>query len=193
MTKKSFTLKILLILLIFFIPVLLAWCFYHAGWLKQTANRGQLITTPISISSLDLKSQFDKQTLPKKWLLLYIITQDCDQDCAEQLYYMRQVRTALGKDRERVERLIVIPEGMATPLLQPLLHGKYAGTQQWQIKSAVLKNLGQKLPPTQTVFSKGALFIVDPLGNIVLFYAPPFKPRDWLRDLRRLLAVSQIG
>ena len=38
-----------------------------------------------------------------------------------------------------------------------------------------------------------AVWIVDPLGNIVLRYAPNLAPKQLLKDLKKLLRVSGIG
>ncbi|CAN5446085.1 hypothetical protein BH10PSE19_BH10PSE19_03280 [soil metagenome] len=194
MTKTSFIFKIILIFCIFLVPLLVAWYFYDARSVTQaTTNHGYLLRSAIAVESLGLKPLKNESMTQGKWLLIYIYPTDCDKHCAQQLYFMRQVRTALGKDRDRLERIVVTPEGLATPLLQPLLVAEYKGTQQMQIKPTALTNFLQQIPHATAVLPQGVLLIVDPLGNIVLFYSPTVKPRDWLRDLKRLLSVSQIG
>jgi hypothetical protein len=39
----------------------------------------------------------------------------------------------------------------------------------------------------------GMLFLLDPLGNLMMYYEPGFDPYDVVHDLKKLLTVSQIG
>ena len=51
------------------------------------------------------------QELQKKWTLVFFTENDCDKTCQEKLYKLRQIRLAIGKDREKVERLLVVNNG----------------------------------------------------------------------------------
>jgi hypothetical protein len=46
-------------------------------------------------------------------------------------------------------------------------------------------------------FEEGSLFVVDPLGNIIMFYGPKEDKNEnfkqILEDLKKLLRVSKIG
>jgi hypothetical protein len=39
----------------------------------------------------------------------------------------------------------------------------------------------------------GILLLIDPLGNVMMKYAPDFNPYDAKSDLMHLLKISQIG
>ena len=49
-----------------------------------------------------------------------------------------------------------------------------------------------RVRPTQRDMPVG-IYIIDPLGNLVFFYPVDAPPEDVLKDLKRLLKVSQIG
>jgi len=37
------------------------------------------------------------------------------------------------------------------------------------------------------------VYLIDPLGNLMMSYAPDAKPKGMLEDMKRLLRLSQIG
>ena len=62
---------------------------------------------------------------------------------------------------------------------------QYIADQQW---------ISQQLGYDSDRFLKEQhVFMVDPIGNIILRYGPNNSPRDMLDDLKRLLKASQIG
>jgi hypothetical protein len=190
MRKQTTTLSLLT--LIFVIPMLVAWLAYSKGWFMtgHTSNRGTLFQPSINIATLALT---DAQNQPAdfhgKWWLVYVGSNLQDKPALRSLYYMRQIRQATGKNRDRVERAVVTLQ--TTPELKQWLAQHFPQTYLFKIspeKIALLAPATKKL-----ALEQGSLYLVDPLGNIMMFYAPDAAPKGILKDLERVLKVSQIG
>lgn len=179
---------LLLIALAAVLPVAAAYGWYYFGPKGRRINYGELVETrPLPDAAL---TTLDGQplrfsSLRGKWLLLQVDTSDCDADCRGKLYDMRQVRTAQGKNQERIERVWLLTDG-GTPAAS--LIEEYRGTV---ILRAAGSPLVASLPARDT--PRGHLYVVDPLGNVVLRYPTHADGRGILRDMERLLRASRIG
>jgi len=40
---------------------------------------------------------------------------------------------------------------------------------------------------------QNAIYLVDPLGNLMMRFPPDLEPKSLLKDLKHLLKVSRIG
>lgn len=174
---------------LFLVPFILAYLTYSKGLFLSghTVNQGQLILPPIDITKLTLKDEMghpiSKQLFLGRWSLLYV-TPQCDERCVKNLYYMRQIRQATGKNRERVQRvLLTLSDQPITKQLKQLLQKEYAGTEH-VIATKNFKKLA---------LHQSSLYLVDPHGNVMMFYYTDTQPKQILKDLQRLLRVSQIG
>jgi hypothetical protein len=167
------------LLFLFFGPLLAAWYLYSTGgsFSKKTVNNGTLIQPALALAQVTTGQQFQDKA-KGKWLVVYITAQPCETECQQVLYKMRQVRLTLGKDQQRVQRVL-----LTSPKLSPeQLPKEFAGTWLWQMD--VDKN---KLLPQDHIY------LVDPLGNIFMQYPQDVTPRALKDDLVRLLKVSRIG
>lgn len=180
--KKTFGI-ILVLVLLFVIPVVLAKFVYaHQEYLPKTkVNHGQLLKLPVAMEILNLSPA----PALGKWSLLLIQSGPCDKVCQHNLYYLRQIQQALGKNYDRLQRVVVVdqPEPADAALIA-LTNGPFTGTlltysnpQEWV----------KVMPDSQT------WYLADPLGNIIMSYAATAKADDVLADLEYLMRVSQIG
>lgn len=192
---KNFKPTTLLILtLTFVIPLVAAWFAYSKGMFisGKTTNHGTLIIPAIDIKSLALR---DAQNLPVvnhlhgKWWLLYLTANPQDPLAQRNLYYMRQIRQATGKNRDRVARAIVTTG--ATPGLNQWLNSHYPDTSLLIISPEKIAEL--QITTKKLALLRGSLYLVDPLGNIMMLYSSDAAPKGILKDLERVLKVSQIG
>lgn len=190
-----------LLLLAFFItPTLLGYLAYFGGWVdgSNTVNKGTLITPPIAIESLNLQLDdgklFAQPTLRGKWWLLYQLPQTCGQSCINSLLQIRQVRLALGKNTERVQRVLIAEPDLLSS------NPELAGHIKSEYSDALMLAPSEALITKSTPLESGLIYIVDPLGNIILSY-PGYKDAEEailkakliLKDLNKLLKVSRIG
>lgn len=193
-------LMLLLLASLFFGPLLLASVWYgHADrWPlpKQRANHGQLISPPQPLAGLQLHDLHGRPLAEDawqgRWLLVYPGLPTCDAACEDLLYQTRQVRTALGKDMERVRRIYLLASIPPDPARLEALRGLHP-----DLLLAVLASpeTVAQFPETDAaaLWSGQQLYVVDPLGNLMMRYDATQEPKDILADLKRLLRLSHIG
>lgn len=191
---------ILVLFIVFGLPFVLAYYFYYADSRsapQKTVNHGHLITPPIDMRQVVMKNSAGQevkwQSMRGHWVLMYLDPKQCDALCQKNLYHMRQVRTAMGKEQNRVLRLIVTFAAPSHKKLDQYLQGEYRGTEHLIASQATFEQLLEHLPSAKLAFSEGYLYLVDPNGNLMMSYAPTDKPKGLFKDLEKLLKVSQIG
>lgn len=126
-------------------------------------------------------------TLRGKWFLLMADGAVCDERCERKLYFMRQLRTAQGKEMERVERVWLVDDRSAP---DARLQGPYAGT--WLVNAPEPALLGA-LPVPEGGNLRDHIYLVDPLGNVMMRYRSDGDPSRIRKDMSRLLKYSRIG
>jgi hypothetical protein len=175
--------------LIFAAPVLMSYVWYFLVHPGGGRNYGTLLDVhPLPAGTLrDLGGQpVSLDSLHGKWLIVAQDQSACAAECEAKLYAMRQVRAALGKDDDRVERVLLLEDDQA---FSTELQQRYAGTHFLRLQGA----------PLNSAFTPEAgqphdhLWVVDPLGNLVLRYPPQPDLKRLLKDMERLLKASQIG
>jgi hypothetical protein len=165
--------KVFLVGLLCAAPFVLGTLAYLYGWAPgATANYGELIP-PRPLSAAPLAA------LRGKWVLVSFDAAACDAYCERKLYFMRQVRRAQGKDFERVERLWVITD---------------AGTPRAEVLAAIEgTRLGSLAAEGFPGNAPDHIYLVDPLGNLMLRFPRDPDPSKMIKDLQRLLKYSRIG
>ncbi len=154
-------------------------------------NYGQLIEPqrPLhGFAAHDLDGQaVDLRALRGRWVMLAVAGDACDAACTARLYLMRQVRTSMGKDRDRIERVLIL---VGTAELDAATRAAYEGTTIVRAPAnAVEAWIGRAQPEA----SGGALYLMDPLGNLMLRWPADAHPGKVRKDLSRLLWASRIG
>lgn len=114
----------------------------------------------------------------------------CDERCRTALYDMRQVRLALGKDRERVNTLLLLEETPA-PALRQWLADQHAALLVGVADRAARAELVGAFPTPGT--AGDWIYLLDPLGNLLMRYPVASEPRGMFKDLQRLLRLSKVG
>ena len=163
--------KLLWVALVCAAPLVLGTAAYLLHWSPGApSNYGELLT-PTPVAGLEV--------LRGKWVLVMFDASACDARCEQKLYYMRQVRRAQGKDMSRVERVWVITDG-AGPR-EEILPG---------IEGTRLAVLSEKEFPGKAV---DHIYLVDPLGNLMMRFPRDPDPSRMIKDLQRLLRYSRFG
>lgn len=166
--------KIFIILIfIFGLPLIAAQFLYnyHDKFHYQTNNRGNFLKPPLFIKELTTS---DRNPL---WQMLYVINQDCDESCANNLYKMRQIRLALNQDQNKARGIIFLQTEVSHPALDAYLKKDYSMIQfMMQIDG--------------THLAENHLYLADPKGNVILSYTDKTNPKDILKDLKHLIKVN---
>lgn len=128
---------------------------------------------------------FRLSALRGKWILLQLDQADCPDSCRAKLYNMRQVRLAQGREMERVERVWLILD--EAPLQTQLIR-EYDGTRMLRAAGSPIL---AEFPPAGKACDH--IYLIDPLGNLMLRFPKDADPGRMRKDLSRLLRASRIG
>ena len=169
-----------------FVASFAAYQFYQP---QGRVNYGSLVETqklPVEPLPLaDGSGGFMLRQLEGKWIFLVVDDAGCDAYCENKLWQIRQVRKTQGKYPERIERLwLVTGEGQPDERVRR----EYDGT--WMVKAAGSGLMGA-LPYEGSI--RDHIYLIDPLGNLVLRYPRDADPSRIRKDITRLLRVSRIG
>lgn len=186
--KKNNKMMMLLLASVFILPVILAKLALDNGWFNQAAtNKGELLSPPVDMSVL-YSAEPGHQP---KWKLLYVMPEVCSLECENALYSIAQVHSALGKESDRAEVVVIVHEKSNLDQLAIL-----------QEKQNI-RLLNTNLILIKQVFndqSTDGIFIADTLDNVILRYPlqldkkqAVLHSRDILSDLRKVLKLSRIG
>jgi len=179
---------LLAMVVVFAAPVLAAWFFYfNPQYLPSTrSNRGELIQPVIPLNAdLGLRkvdgSPLDTNPFEEKWTLISLNAAPCEQACRNKLIALRQIRLALGETRYSVERLQILT-GTETA---PDWGDEFEGMKVALADARLLTALGG------SESAQERLYILDPMGNLMMRYAPDAPVKDTLKDMERLLKASK--
>ena len=178
---------------LFFLPLALAfYTYYGTAWRPAgRVNHGSLLTPPRQLPQPALPrvppGASGEVTFRGDWTLVYVGDGACDEDCRHALLVMRQTRLALNNDMTRVERV-----WLTTGTCCPAEAGapREAGLVVLDASGPAAGALLAAFPAAGRAHS---LFVVDPLGNLMMSYDARRDPHGLLEDLRRLLRLSHIG
>ena len=180
---------LLLIGALFLVPLAISFALYYGQWRPSgSSSKGELITPARPLDAAGLK-QADGQpasgkVLIGKWSLIYIGDGACDTACRTALVLGRQTRLALNNEMQRVQRVFLATDHCCDSAY-------FAAEQPGLIAldaSAAPQLLAQF--PADRAHS---LFIVDPLGNLMMRHDAAQTTEDLLSDLKKLLRLSHIG
>lgn len=180
--------KFLLLLSFFAAPMLAAWIAYLGWHPDRHKNYGSLLpVAPLTDVQGKLLggTPFTLDALKGKWLMLYLGEATCDTGCVKQLYYMRQSRISLGKDQDRVERIWVVT---GTGIPDPRVINAHPGLRVWRPDDVTFIDQFPAARPGSHV-----LYLVDPLGNLMMRFPENLDPKGVIKDMKLLLKASQIG
>lgn len=122
-----------------------------------------------------------------KWIMLQVSDAECREPCRKMLHDMRQLRLAQGKDMDRIERVWLITDEQP---LETMLMREYDGTQMLRVKPEVLKAW---LPAESGTTLAEHIYLIDPLGNLMMRFPKDADPNKVKKDLAKLLKASRIG
>jgi hypothetical protein len=177
--------------LMFFAPLGVSFYLYygHGAWHPGgRVNAGDLIAPPRPLPPLALPLQSSGKTdadfLRRKWTLLYVQQGPCAERCRTRLYETRQVRLALDRDMDRVQRVFIADGDCCDFQFLREQHPDLIAVRMSPAAASLLALLPHR---------GERIYLIDPLGNLMMSYAPDAKPKGMLEDMKRLLRLSQIG
>jgi len=178
---------LVLLALVCIAPVVASYVAFYGVRPSARTNYGELVTQPApDVAGAGIGgSGFRLADLRGRWVLMVFGGENCDAGCERKLYATRQARTIQGREQDRVVRLLVQPSAAGEPSAawlasQPGLTVAHAAPGDWP-----------RLAPSGDL--RQYIFLLDPLGNVVLRYGDDPDIKRLAKDLSRLLSASRIG
>jgi cytochrome oxidase Cu insertion factor (SCO1/SenC/PrrC family) len=185
---------LIVLALMFFAPLGLAFYLYygHGTWHPGGhVNAGELIQPARPLPPLALPLWDSGTTSPNflrhKWTFLYVISGSCTQACRSRLYDTRQVRLALDRDMDRVQRVFIADPACCDAWYMHEQHPDLIRIRATATAAPLLAFL-----PGQSSTAP-RVYLIDPLGNLMMSYAADASSKGMLEDMKRLLRLSSIG
>jgi hypothetical protein len=152
---------------------------------------GNLIQPPKSLQIPVLKDTTGKAFKPEQWNKIWSIVtvegKDCTASCAARLHMLKQVHTSMNKEIDRVQRVLLVPVAIE--------ENAYHEIQKQYPDLIILTGADAEMAKFSAEFGtvNGSVFLVDPLGNLMMSYPEKFDPKGLRSDLTRLLKNSWAG
>lgn len=191
---------------LFLLPLLLAFYTYYAtGWRPAAHTNHGILITPVrplpAVSLARVSLERAGTDVPgtagapapvaalfhRRWSLVYLGSGECNPACRDTLTVMRQTRLSLGTDMTRVGRVFLVAGECCN---REFLAREHPGLVVVDASGVAGERLLQEFPAADRSHT---LFIVDPLGNLMMSYDARSDPGGLRDDLKKLLRLSQIG
>lgn len=186
--RRKGRLQFLFIALVFLGPLMAAaWLYFSGGDYapEGRSNHGTLLEPVVNLRDA-LPDHSTASLLYGDWLLIYAHPGECGATCRDALYTLRQSRLMLGKEMDRVARVFLHGD---TPPDTVFIETAHAGLIT--LAEPDLMGLLENKKPAD--LPGGGYYLVDPLGNLVMYFEPDIDPYDMVDDIGHLLQLSQIG
>ena len=175
--KKEFW----MLLAMFVLPIAFGTLFFYANpnyFSESTVNYGELVRPVIVIDESDIEID-SEASLQGIWTMVYVSSR-CDDACEKAVTDMKTIRTLMNDDMRRIQRMIIIKDN-STP----------KNSDESLIKAKITS---EKLTQNLKKYTENAIYLIDPIGNIMLYYEPQnIDIRLVIKDLKRLFKYSRIG
>jgi len=173
-------------------PILASYFAYYVSPPSGRTNYGTLVepqrpVPAIPATGLD-GTAFDLRLLKDKWVLVMADGGACDEYCQSKLFHMRQQRTMTGKERDEIERVWFITD--REPLSNALIR-EYEGTYFVRVDERDVRPL-LALPDSVDASLRDHIWVIDPLGNLMLRWPRNPDPKGTKSDIARLLKAASF-
>ena len=185
---------VLVLMLIFFVvPLLVVFSMYKYNWMPSGTSVGELVKPArlmgdVSQLKNDAGSSLPNTFWKERWSIVYV-TEDCQKTCLDKLHDMRQLHVSLYKDMPRAQRVLITTMQDTTAIKRDypdLIVINQPSNQISTLMAAFEVN-------DESVASSNRLYLVDPLGHLMMSYKPDLPLAAVRKDVTRLLRFSWAG
>ncbi len=186
--------KLLLLAGLFFAPMLIAIALYFGpeDWKPSGSTaHGHLLTPARPIPALSFEqADGSAETLLGQWTVMHLGVGPCLDDCRARLWQTRQMRSLLHRRRGRVQRAYLVHEAAEAVGLADELAAEHPRLKVLRLAPAQREEF-QRWLGELTV--REPVLLIDPLGNLLMYYGDELPLKGMLSDIKRLLKLSNIG
>lgn len=185
---------ILLSMLIFFItPIIAVIAMYKLDWRPKGESIGELVSPAkaLTIQPGLVSSEgnvVNINLLKDKWSMVYV-TADCDELCKNKLYQMRQLHVSLYKEIPRMQRILFTTTTETKQIKQNYPDLLIVN----QARGDVIAFNAQFNIGDESSMSAGRIYLIDPLGYLMMSYSATTSPALVRKDITRLMKYSWSG
>ncbi|HYD78741.1 MAG TPA: cytochrome C oxidase subunit I [Paucimonas sp.] len=173
-------------------PLIFSYFTYYVIKPEGRTNYGALIDPraypipQLGATSLDGKPAA-LEAYKGKWIMLQVDGGDCAEACRRKLMDMRQLRLMQGKEMDRIERVWLITDDKP---VETIVLREYDGTRVLRVKPEAVTGW---LPVEQGTAPSDHIYMIDPLGNLMMRFPKNPDPGKMKKDIGKLLKASRIG
>ena len=184
--------KLLAVILVCASPIILSYLAYYVIKPQGRTNYGAFIDPraypipALGTTMLDGKA-ITLDAYKGKWIMLQIDGGECPAICEKKLHDMRQLRLAQGKEMSRVERVWLITDNKP---LDTILLREFDGTNMLRAQADTVRAW---LPTEEGTTMFDHIYMIDPLGNLMMRFPKDADPNKIKKDVTKLLKASSIG
>ena len=184
--------KLFLVVLVCASPMIASYFTYFVIKPQSRTNYGELIDPrsypmpSLASTSLDGKPT-ELDAYKGKWIMLQTDSGDCAENCRTKLFQQRQLRLTTGKGMDRIERVWLVTDDKP---IDTMLLREYDGTRVLRADPAILKKW---LPVEEGAGIADHVYMIDPLGNLMMRFPKNPDPNKMKKDISKLLRASSIG
>jgi len=182
-----------LLFLFFAVPLVAVMLMHHFEWHPKGSSHGELISPAVALKMPEglMDSQGQKVTAAvwaDKWSMVFV-TDECAEICLERLHDMRQLHVSFAKDIDRVQRVLI-----SSTLKSDELKKQYPDLLIINQPAANLTDLTAEFNIAGVDASRdNRIYLVDPLGNLMMSYPLSIPVAEIRKDMGRLLRYSWAG
>jgi hypothetical protein len=193
---RSGRMRMFFVLLICAAPVVLSYFTYFVIRPEGRTNYSELIDpqrpVPDTLPLTDLQGRaVVPKSLKGQWLLVVVAGSACDKRCEEQLYLQRQLRETLGREKDRLDKLWLIPDE-GTPRSEVMQAVSPKGAEATVLR-VPRDALAAWLAPAAGRQLEDHLYIVDPMGHWMMRTPLEHDEKEHAKKLKRDLDKLMRG
>jgi hypothetical protein len=186
--------KFIALMLVFISPFIAGWMALYVFDLKpESSNYGFLVQPVKKLQWPPLEAvtgEIYENGFGQKWKFLLFARGSCSQQCQLNLFYLRQIRTLLGRDTPRLQNVLII-SGAVDEELKTFIND-YPNLIVIPGISEILISQFQQAG-VERIGSTPRLYLVDPDNNYMMNYPAEIDHYRVLDDIKKLMKLSQIG
>ena len=175
------------IIMLFVTPIIASWYlvfFTDYQRNNQGVHHGMLVDPVIKVGEIEVKTLEDDSLTQggTRWTWVFFVEDRGYEDCSKKLYKVRQLRLALGKEIDKIDRLLVTKSKIDWSLFSEAYAGQKILESGMQDYEVLMKAFG-----SHKQFNPKSIYLMDPYGFLMMQYSADAEPKGMIRDLERLI------